>query len=282
MRADPSQAAGWLATVLLAGVLAGCASNPRPAPAPEIRVRADDAAALGAQLHARGDYGAAQHAFEQALRLCVAMDDTACADRQRLNLARSLGAQGREGDALVLLAQVRDPADTLEAGLLEVQLRLATGQPQRAAELLKALRTRSLEGDEAVAGRWWLLMARLAWARQDAAATVEAVRNAQTAWGTKGPPLEVANAWRLLAAAQLRAGSREPALASARAALDLDRQSALPEKIANDWLLIGSAQSGTDADAARQSYRRAFDIAQAAGLPRLAEQAHAALVKETP
>lgn len=278
MRADHCLCVGWLAAVLLAG----CAPGPRPAPSPEIRVRADDSAALGVQRYARGDYGPAQRAFEQALQLCVAMDDTACADRQRLNLARSLAALGREGDALVPLAQVSDPASTLEAGLLEAQLRLATGQPQRAERLLAALRTRSLEGGGAVAGRWWLLTARLAWARQNAAATVEAVHNAQAAWGTMGPSLEVANAWRLLAAAELRTGSRESALASAQAALDLDRQSGLPEKIANDWLLIGSAQSRTDADAARRSYRRAFDIAQAAGLPHMAEQAQAALAKETP
>ena len=263
-------------------VVAGCTSGPPPVPEPQLRSQAQELAVQGARRYAQADYPAAQRHFEQALRLCVAMDDVACADRQRLNVAQSLAAQGREGEALVPLGQVHDAALGVEAGLLEAQLRLATAQPARAQELLVGLKDRCLGAGGPLAGRWWLLDARAAWSRQDLVATQKAARLALAAFDDPAQAREAANAWRLLAAAQLQAGSPGDAIVSAQAALAQDRQLALPEKIANDWLLIGAAQKASAPDAARQSYRRALDVAQAAGLASLADAARTALTEVSP
>ena len=94
---------------------------------------------------------------------------------------------------------------------------------------------------------------------------------------------ETGNAWRIIAAARLAAGDTAGALPAAGAALDIDRRLALPEKIARDWLLIGDIRRrAAPGDALRQdsaaaAYRRALDVANAAGLAAIATTATQAL-----
>ncbi|TND03001.1 MAG: hypothetical protein FD118_1577, partial [Rhodocyclaceae bacterium] len=85
------------------------------------------------------------------------------------------------------------------------------------------------------------------------------------------------NAWRLIAAARLAGDAAGGALPAAQAALSIDRQLALPEKIARDWLLIGDIRRKVGADDTAAAYRRALDVANAAGLVDLARQAKEAL-----
>ena len=102
--------------------------------------------------------------------------------------------------------------------------------------------------------------------------------------GDKDQGPEAGNAWRLTAAARLAAGDAAGALKSAQAALDIDRRLALPEKIAQDWLLIGEVHRYAmrndvpgAADEAAAAYLRAFDVAHAAGLSEITTLAKQAL-----
>lgn len=265
--------------LLLVALLAACASSPKPPPEPRLRLQAQEAEASGARRYAQGEYLAAAQHFSEALRLRLSLDDVPAAARNRLQLAQTRLALGQAQQALDEAAQVREEGLQLAAGLLQVQARLALGQGDRARQQLVPL-----EAACPVAcpehGRVLLLQARAAWAVGDVAQTVRLCTAAQPRLRERGEEREVANAWRLLAAAQLQAGNAAAALSAAQAALAIDRQLALPEKIARDWLLIGDIQrrSGgkpSDADA-RAAYLRARAVAQAArlnDLTQLAEQA---------
>ena len=267
-------------TLLLVALLAGCASSPKPPPEPRLRLQAQEAEASGARRYAQGEYLAAAQHFSEALRLRLSLDDVPAVARNRLQLAQTRLALGQAQQALDEAAQVREEGGLqLAAGLLQVQARLALGQADLARQQLVPL-----EAACAAAcperGRVLLLQARAAWAVGDVAQTVRLCTAAQPLLRERGEEREVANAWRLLAAAQLQAGDTAAALSAAQAALAIDRQLTLPEKIARDWLLMGDirrrsggASNGADA---RAAYLRARTVAQAArlnDLTQLAEQA---------
>jgi len=265
--------------LLLAALLAGCASSSRPPPEPRLRLQAQDAEASGARRYAQGEYLAAAQHFSEALRLRLSLDDVPAAARNRLQLAQTRLALGQAQQALDEAAQVQDKGLQLAAGLLQVQARLALGQVDSARQQLVPLEA-ACPAACPERGRVLLLQARTAWAAGDVVQTVRLCTAAQPLLRERGEEREVANASRLLAAAQLQSGDAAAALSAAQAALAIDRQLALPEKIARDWLLIGDIQRlsagvshGVDA---RAAYLRARTVAQAArlnDLTQLAEQA---------
>lgn len=267
-------------TLLLAllTIQLGACGGQLVAPEPHWRAEAFAAEQEGARRHARGDYEGAALSFSDAERHFVAVDDATGTQRTRRHQATSRLAAGQAEQALVLLAATPDTdIDTLR---LKAQAQLALHQPQAAKVTLTT--ANSLCGancPHTVALH--LLSARVALAEgrfADAVVLVEAALG--TLKGSENS-VEIANAYRLLAEARLLSGQAGAALADAERALTLDRQLALPEKIARDWLLIGDIRTRVGAGAtALQAYRQARDIAAAAGLKALHTAADAALSKE--
>ncbi len=272
-------------TVLLlifAALLAACGSAPRPADPPRLKA-ALEAESDGAKRYGRGDYAAAARRFEEAARLHAAIDDTAGAARNRLHLARSELALGRGEAALAAAERSNEPAFAVDTLLLRAQAQMALARDDDARQSL-AMATTQCGAACPQAASLHLLQARAALgdkriedAANHAAAALKLLQG-------KNEAAETGNAWRLLAAARLAAGNANAALPAAKAALDIDRRLAHPEKIARDWLLIGDIEQrvmrsgihpdGADATAA---YQRALDVAQAAGLDEIVATAARAL-----
>lgn len=274
-RAEP-----WrYAAVLAVALLTACGSSPKPPPEPRLRVQAQELESSGARRYAQGDYGAAARHFAEAARLRGSFDDTAAASRNRLQQAQAELALGQTQQALEHASQVMEAPLQVQALLLQVQALLALGQGD-AAQIRLARLTALCEARCAERGRVQLLQARTAWAQGHAALTATQAEAALPLLREQSEEREVANAWRLLAAARLAQGEGAAALQAAQAALAIDRQLAVPEKIARDWLLIGDIQRRMASSEARMAYQRALAVAQAAGLKELVRLAELS-IKET-
>lgn len=271
-----------LLVLLVLGLgLVGCASEPRPAPEPRLRVQAQEAEASGARRYAQGEYLAARQHFSEALRLRQSLDDGAGAARNRLQLAQAQLALGQPQPALDQASQVNAEGLQLQALLLQAQALLALERAPQAGAALAQVETLCVASC-AERGRLLLLQARAAWMAGDAAAATARVTAALPLLRERGEEREVANAWRLLAVAQLGANDAAAALTAAQTALEMDRQHALPEKIARDWLLIGDIQRRAAPTQAGLAYGRAQSVAQAAGLKELVQLADRALKEVSP
>jgi tetratricopeptide (TPR) repeat protein len=270
----------WLAW-LVVGVLSACTAGPKAAPEPYLRTRVLEAQNAGIRQFARADYAAALPQFTQAWRLAVSLDDTAAAARNQYNVARTELAMGMAQTALSLVSEIDEPSVSVEAYMLRVQIHLSMGQWEQARSTLIQL---TLSCPEACpyAASVGLLKAHLAlglgqW--QDAA---HQARTVIPLLQLRQEDVELANAWRLLASAQIRQGEAEAALECAKAALALDRKLALPEKIARDWMLIADIQRVTHPSQARESYQRALTVAQAARIESLIVLAQQAIQENSP
>lgn len=261
-------------------LLAGCAGSPNSANAPANPPRlkaALEAESDGARRYGRGDYAAAARRFDEAARIHVSIDDTTGAARNRLHLARSELAQGRAEAALLTLERASGDAGTaLDALLLKAQAQLALDRHPAAQQSLAAAHGQCA-GACPQAASLHLLQARTALAAKRAPDALAQAEAALKLLQDQDEAAETGNAWRLIAAARLAAGDAVNALPAARAALEIDRRLALPEKIARDWLLIGDIRSGVGAGDTAAAYRRALEVANAAGLDDLARLAKAAL-----
>jgi tetratricopeptide (TPR) repeat protein len=268
------------ALALAAALLAGCGGTP-PTPEPPLRAHAQDAENLGVRRHTQGDYAAAARQFATALRLHQSVDDLEATDRNRLQLAQTLLAQQQPQAALEQTQQVRTPGARVSALLLQAQALLDLKQASAAADVL-AQAQNACTSPCAEQGRIALMQARTAWAQGLAAQTLALARAATTALKDRDEAHELANAHRLSAAAALALGDTTTALPSAQQALALDRQLAMPEKIARDWLLLGDIHTRAgNAASAREAYQRAFSVSQAAGLTALTTSARTALEEKT-
>jgi tetratricopeptide (TPR) repeat protein len=190
--------------------------------------------------------------------------------RNRLHLARSELAQGHAAAALLALPRNL----SLESSLLQAQAELALNRLEAAQQSLAAANAQCAACPQLASLR--LLQARVALTAQRAAEALAHAEAALKLLRDGNEAAETGNAWRLIAAARLATGDAAGALPAAGAALDIDRRMALPEKIARDWLLIGDIRKALGAPDTATAYRRAADVAHAAGLAeiiRLAEQA---------
>ena len=267
-------------------VLAGCGAAPHStnAPADPPRLKAAlEAESDGAKRYARGDYAVAARRFNEAARIYASIDDTSGAARNRLHLARSELAQGRAEAAL----QVLTPAEHGDGGLA-LDTWLVTAQAQLALDRGDAVQ-QSLAAAAALCtgtcpqlASLHLLQASAALAAQRVPDALAHAEIALKLLQDKDEANETGNAWRLIAAARLAAGDATRALPAAHAALDIDRRLALPEKIARDWLLIGDIRGKVGARDAATAYRRALDVANAAGLRDIAGIATKALAESNP
>jgi len=278
-------------TLLLATlILAGCAAAPNSANSPTEPPRlkaALEAESDGAKRYGRGDYAAAARRFDEAARTYASIDDTPGTVRNRLHQARSELAQGHAEAALLTLESAErgsDAGPALDTLLLKAQAQMALDR-QAAAQQNLATASGQCAGACPQAASLHLLQARVALAANRAPDALVQAEAALKLLQGKDEAAEIGNAWRLIAAARLAGGDAGGALPAAQAALEIDRRLALPEKIARDWLLIGDIRrkvmrSGIHSDGADDTaaaYRRALDVANAAGLVDLARLATRAL-----
>jgi tetratricopeptide (TPR) repeat protein len=266
------------AILVLALILAGCGSTPKPADPPRLRA-ALEAENDGAKRYARGDYGVAERRFDEAMRLYASIDDAPGRTRNRLHLARTRLAQGRADAALELLNAADPGAETgpaLDTLLLTAQAQLGLG---RDADAQRSLVAAAAQCGAACpqAANLNLLQARAALAGKHPQEALAHADAALKLLRDSSDKVETGNAWRLIAAARLAAGDAAGALPAAEAALDIDRRLALPEKIAGDWLLIGDIRLKVGAGDTAAAYRRALDVANAARLSDIAGIATQAL-----
>jgi tetratricopeptide (TPR) repeat protein len=266
--------------LLLALILAGCGSAPKPADPPRLRA-ALEAESDGAKRYARGDFGMAERRFDEAMRLHASIDDAPGRTRNRLHLARTRLAQGRAEAALDLL-NVADPdampGPRLDALLLKAQAQLALARDADAQQSLVAAADRCGAACPQSASLN-LLQARAALAGKRPQEALAHAESALKLLRDSSDAVETGNAWRMIAAARLAGGDAAGALPAAQAALDIDRRLALPEKIARDWLLIGDIRRKVGAGDTAAAYQRALEVASAAGLAGVAGSATQALAE---
>lgn len=276
------------AALLIALLLAACASPPKLSE-PLLRRQAQEAEADGARRHGRGDYAGAIRSFGTASRLRQSFDEPAAAARNALNQAHAELALGQAEAALNRARLITHAELALDVLLLRTQANLTLGQLAPAQDTLAAA-SAACAASCPLAPSLNLLQARAALAGNHAPEALAHAEAALKLLQDKDEAAETGNAWRLIAAARLASGDAAGALPAARAALDIDRQLALPEKIARDWLLIGDIQrkvmrSGIHPDGAGDTaaaYQRALDVANAAGLRELVRLATKALAEVAP
>ena len=257
--------------LIAALILAGCGSTPKPPDPPRLKA-ALETESDGARRFERGDHVVAARRFDEAARIYASIDDDAGAARNRLHLARTELAQGRAEAALLAL-----PVSlSLEASLLKAQAELALNRLEAAQQSLAAANVQCATTCPQLASLL-LLQARAALTGQRAAEALAHAEAALKLLRDGNEAAETGNAWRLIAAARLATGDATGALPAAGAALDIDRRLALPEKIARDWLLIGDIRKALGAPDTATAYRRAADVAQAAGLAEITSLAAQAL-----
>ena len=273
--------AEWLLVSVI--FLGACGTTPKPVDPPRLKA-ALEAESDGAKRYQRGDYAVAGRRFADAMRQFAGIDDSIGSTRNRIHLARTHLALGRAEAALELLGAASDGATgDIDVLLLRSQALLALMRRSEAEKVLVAAE-QSCAAKCPQLPSLKILQARAALADGRAAEAQALAGTAIKLLGDKDQAPETANAWRLTAAARLAAGDATGALASAQAALDIDRRLALPEKIAHDWLLIGNAhryamrdQVPGAAGEAAAAYSRALDVAHAAGLAEIATLAKQAL-----
>jgi tetratricopeptide (TPR) repeat protein len=264
-----------LAMVALAAGLAGCAAPKALSPN---QAQAIALNRQGMDSFAAGDTVRAQQAFEAALRLEQAVENEEGIALNTLNLAQCYQRLGKPDLAAAMLDQLFDsggvvfsPQRRAEAAL---QHALLAFQRQDMAAAQRWQRDgMALCGDCALAGKLHSLAARLALQRGNAGAALKAAGDALAKSG--GDAVEQANALRLQGAAQLALGQKPAAEAALLQALALDKDGGLPDKVLQDLQLLGHA--GTDARAQRRYWRRALDVAQAAGKAAAIREIEAAL-----
>jgi tetratricopeptide (TPR) repeat protein len=273
--------AEWLFVAVI--FLSACGSTPKPVDPPRLKA-ALEAESDGAKRYQRGDYVVAERRFTDAMRQFASIDDSIGSMRNRVHLARTQLAQGHAESALKLLATTPGgPAVDTDVLLLRSQALLALGRHPETAQTLASAEA-SCAGTCPQLSSLKILQARAAFAAGQAAEAQAYAETAIKLLGDKDRSAEAGNAWRLKAAARLAAGDAVGALASAQAALDIDRRLALPEKIAHDWLLIGDVhryamrdQAPGASSAVVAAYSRALEVAQAAGLLEITIMAKQAL-----
>ncbi len=260
-------------------MLSACAQSPRPAAEPVLLVQAAQAQTDGLRAFARGDHESAARHFEQALRLQQSLDDVPAAAQTHLHLATVALALDQPQAALAHVQSVQALSVLKEAGLqprlwqLQAQAYLAMNDAVAARRVLvQALA--DCPNTCAQRGSLLLLQAKLDLAGQQAAQALSNLQMALPLLQSQGQSLEVANVWRVRAGAHLALGQHDLALSAAQSALSQDRALALPEKIAQDWMLLGDIyQQSARQDSAREAFERAQSVAAAARLVKVQTRA---------
>jgi len=261
--------------------LTACSTQPKPPPTPAIRAQAQADEALGVKQFAKADYASALQHFAQAQRLYQSTDDSDGIARNQLYRARAELALDRNTAALQSVRTIPDNMYSVETMMVRFQSHLALGDTAALATLTPNL-NRACNESCPFFGSVQVLLARAGLIDRNGAVALTHTRAALKFFSGKKEPRETANAWRIAAAALLATGNYADGLDAAHQALALDRQQALPEKIARDWILIADIQRKQNSPEFRTSYERALAVAQAANLTNITTMAEKALKESTP
>jgi tetratricopeptide (TPR) repeat protein len=250
-----------LALLLTFLTLGGCAGL-APVPSP-VKAEATRHNLKGLKEAARGDYGAAQEQFAEALRMNSSIENREGMIVALVNLARTdrlrgdvSGARRRVEEGLLLLPDGSDLA--AELYFEKAQILLAAGELAVAAEwagrAVTAERGREVGRRNNLLGRVLLRLGK----GEEAARLAEAALKQNREEGARE---EEANSLRLGAESNLALGRPGKAGELYGQALALDKELGLSGKIAQDLGGLGRAAEGAnDAAGAAGYYRRAFAV----------------------
>lgn len=266
----------------------GCGSVPPQSEAEAQRERLVEMNTRAGRAVGRGDIRQAAALYREALRLAESIEDFRAIGINSLNLAATYQALGetalchRALDRVLATPARFEQQRVAEAAGRKALLALQAGQHDAAAEWLA--RAESECPVTACGSRTALLNLRgqllLERGAVDEARAVLA--QSLAASRTEGNREEEANALRLDGRAASRAGEHAQALARLTQALDLDKQLALPQKIALDLLALAEAELARgERGAARDYAQRALDVSRAARSKPLLE-ASARLLERIP
>lgn len=229
--------------LVLAG-MAACSSPPPPRPpAPLEQMNAVDKAASRAARD--GDWPAARTLFEQSRRLHQAQDDVAGSAMATINLASVYHHLGKNDTALQLLDGIVSdttlpyPVQLRSVAAFRKAVILADGGQWNASAAAVDDAVQNCPKPCELTAGISNLRARLALAKNDYASALPLAKAAADAAG--GDKSELANARRYAGDSELGLQHHEPALEHYLAALELDKQLGLSERIAED--LDGAAKA---------------------------------------
>ena len=257
----------------------GCGSVPQRNAAEAQRERLVDLNDRAAHATGRGEYRRAATLYREALRLAESVEDFRAIAVNSLNLAAIYQAleefqlADRALDRLLAAPALFERQWVAEAAGRKAMLAMQAGQFEavekwlgRAENDCQAPACRAHTALLNLRGQLLLERGVIDEAQAVLARSLASSR-------ADGNREEEANALRLYGRAASRAGEHSQAVARLGQALDLDKQLALPRKIALDLLALGEAElaHGTR-EAARDYAQRALDVSRATGSRSLLEQ----------
>lgn len=263
-----------LAKCLTAAVCCGfmllqACSTPRP-PLTAQQARAIELNHQAMEQLDRGDHARAAALFQQALVLNRAAEDDKSIALNLLNLAQAYAGMGNVAEADKALDGILlerkltfAPNHRIEAMLRKSVLALQRKDAAAAAQWLEQADA-LCGGNCPMAGKILNLRARRALDLKQNEAALAAAGAALTHSRRTNDRVEIANALRLQGAAHL--ALQQPAMVEPllQEALTIDKEFAISDKIFQDLLLLGLAQT-RGSEAAQNYWSRARDVARASG-----------------
>jgi len=266
------RAAGIALAVCLAGGLAACGSVSPQSDAQARRERLVDLNDRAGAAVGRGELTRAVVLYREALRLAESVEDFRSVGINTLNLSAVYQALGETGPAQRALDRVLAAPERFgrllvaEASGRKAYLALQARDADMAAEWLARAESECGAPDCRIQAALLNLRAQLALERGAAGESRAMAARALAASQASGNREEEANALRVDGRAAAALGEHAQAVASLSQALALDKQLALPTKIALDLLALAEVELERGArDPARDYAQRALDVSRAAG-----------------
>jgi tetratricopeptide (TPR) repeat protein len=268
-----AKSGAFLLLPLLLLFLAGCAGAPKPVPAARLEAMAHTR--RGIEQEAAGHRDRALEEFNEALRLQSSVENTDGMVVALINLARTLRLKGDLPAARAAIERavglLPEPSDLAsELHYERAKILLASGELPAAREC--ALKAESCEKGDDLGRRSNLVAAVLLRQGEVEQARVQAekARQLNKSCAAGG---EEANSWRLLGEIQLVRGLYDQAAECFTAALALDKELCVGDKIAADLRGLGGAMlKKSDVPRAIGFYRRALEVSLNRGDARLAAE----------
>jgi tetratricopeptide (TPR) repeat protein len=264
--------AGWLLALGLAHALAGCGSVQRQSDADQRRERLAGLDERAQRAVGRGEIGRAAALYGEALRIAESIEDFGAIGLYSVNLAATYQALDRFGPARAALDRVLasparfDPQVVIEAAGRRALIALQTGELDTAAEWLGRAEVDCVPPACRIRVALLNMRGQLMLERGAAAQVRAYMPQVLAAARAEGNREEEANALRLDGRAASRVGEYGQAVAVLEQALELDKQLALPRKIALDLTALAeTALARGDRAAARDYGQRALAVSRAAG-----------------
>ena len=261
--------------------LFGCGSTPPPQTSADLhQARQLDLNDSGRRAVVRGDLGRAAAYYEESLRLAQEVEDFHGVALNALNLAAVRQALGEVEAARRALDRITASPARYEGRFIadaagrQAQLALQAGRPDVAKQWLDRAEQACLPPACASGTALLNLRGQLLLARGSVDEARSAAARALAASRAEGNREEEANALRLDGRVAARLGDHGSASARFEGALEIDRQLALPQKIAQDLLALSETELGrANTGLARDYAQRALDVSRASGNQPQQEQA---------